>query len=42
MKLTPILEPVDLAVRLGGILELADRHAGRAEGSCLGEVPGMG
>lgn len=26
MKPTSVLEPVDLAVRLGGVLELAERH----------------
>ena len=36
VKLTPIFEPVDLAVRLDGILELADRHCERSEKADLG------
>ncbi len=35
-KLTPLFEPVGLAVRLDGILELADRHCERSEGEGVG------
>ena len=37
-ELTPILESVDLAVRLGRVLELTQRHC---EEGCLGVVQGL-